>query len=123
MFAFAIMMTFPISLSAQVDTVVSKVYSWNELKQDGKENKFIAKGSGAVLAYMDWHTTTGQPGGFTHPLQKHEDEELIIIKEGQLKVTINDSSQVLGPGSVALFIPGDEHVLQNTEPQKQPTMF
>jgi (S)-ureidoglycine aminohydrolase len=115
--ATAITMFCFISCFAQSDTVVSKVYTWNNLKaekKDGNETKQIAKGSGTALAYMNWFTSTIAPGKSAHALAKHDDEELIIIKEGQLKVTTKDSSKVLGPGSIALFIPGDEHTLLNT---------
>ena len=105
-----------LSLSAQKDTVESKVYHWEELKltkEDSRERRQIVEGSGGVLAYMEWHATTIDPGKSPHAAHKHDDEEYIIIKEGQLKVTINDSSKVLGPGSFALFIPGDMHGFVN----------
>lgn len=114
--ASAIMLLFSISLSAQLDTVVSKVYTWNNLKvekQDSRERRQVAEGSGTALAYMEWHATTIDPGKAPHAPHKHDDEEYIIIKEGQLKVTVNDSSEVLGAGSFALFIPGDQHGLVN----------
>ena len=105
-----------LSLFAQKDTVESRVYFWNNLKtekQDTRERRQIAEGSGAALAYMEWHATTVDPGKAPHAPHKHDDEEFIIIKEGQLKITVNDSSKILGPGSFALFIPGDEHGLLN----------
>ena len=113
---FLILVLSNFSLLAQKDTVESKVYVWNNLKvskEDTRERRQIAEGSGAVLAYMEWHTTSIAPGTSPHASHKHEEEELIIIKEGQVKVTIKDSSKVLGPGSMALFIPGDEHGLFN----------
>lgn len=114
--ALAFTSLFTLSLTAQKDTVESRVYIWNDLKvekQDNRERRQIAEGSGAALAYMEWHCTTIEPGKAPHGSHKHDDEEYIIIKEGQVKVTINDSSKVLGPGSFALFIPGDEHGLLN----------
>lgn len=105
-----------ISLFAQKDTVESRVYVWNNLKtekQDTRERRQIAEGSGAALEYMEWHATTIDPGKSPHAPHKHDDEEFIIIKEGQLKITVNDSSRILDPGSFALFIPGDEHGLLN----------
>jgi (S)-ureidoglycine aminohydrolase len=106
-----------LSSFAQSDTVVSKVYTWQELKEkkkDGVETRKIASGSGAALAYMNWSIITMNAGKSSSRLEKHSDEELIIIREGQLKVSVRDSSKLLGPGSIALFMPGDEHELQNT---------
>jgi (S)-ureidoglycine aminohydrolase len=105
-----------LSVAAQIDTVESKVYTWNNLKaikQDNWEKRKIVVGSGSVLAYMEWDAITIDPGNSSHPPQKHDDEEYIIIKEGELKITLNDSSKVLGPGSFALFIPGDQHGIVN----------
>lgn len=114
---FIILVLSNFSLLAQKDTVESKVYVWNNLKiakEDTRERRQIATGSGAVLSYMEWHATTIDSGKSPHAPHKHDDEELIIVKEGELKVTVNDSSKVLGPGSIALFIPGDEHGLFNS---------
>lgn len=115
-FLFPVLLFCCITLYAQKDTVASTVYVWNDLKvekQDTRERRQIAEGSGAVLSYMEWHATTIDPGKSPHAPHKHNDEEFIIIKEGQLKVTIKDSSKILGPGSIALFNPGDEHGFVN----------
>jgi quercetin dioxygenase-like cupin family protein len=37
----------------------------------------------------------------------------MIVKEGQVKITINGISKILGPGSIAYAIPGDEHGIEN----------
>ncbi|MFA9389448.1 MAG: cupin domain-containing protein [Prolixibacteraceae bacterium] len=39
---------------------------------------------------------------------------MIIIKEGKLNVTIGEVSKVLGKGSIAVFMPGEEHLHYNT---------
>jgi (S)-ureidoglycine aminohydrolase len=112
----AVLLFCTLSVCAQNDTVQSKVYDWDGLKltkEDTRERRQIAEGSGGALAYMEWHATTLDPGKSPHTPHKHDDEEYIIIKEGQLRVTINDSSTVLGPGSFALFIPGDVHGFVN----------
>lgn len=105
-----------LSLLAQSDTVASKVYVWNILKvekQGSRESRPIAEGSGNVLSNMEWHVTTIEPGMAPHAPHRHADEEFIIVKEGQVKITIGDSSKQLGAGSFALFIPGDEHGIVN----------
>ncbi len=115
--ALAILLLNVVSAVAQTDTVVSKVYRWDNLKitkDNNREVRQIAEGSGTALSYMKWHATTVDAGKAPHAPHKHDEEELIIIKEGQLQVTVKDSSKTLGPGSVALFVPGDEHGLLNT---------
>jgi (S)-ureidoglycine aminohydrolase len=55
------------------------------------------------------------PGRSPHPLLAHPDtEELIIVKEGNLKVTTKGFSTIIGPGGVALIMPGDEHTFEST---------
>jgi (S)-ureidoglycine aminohydrolase len=53
-------------------------------------------------------------GEAPHPPHVHNDEEeLMIIKEGQVKITIAGKSKTLGPGSIAFAMPGDEHGIEN----------
>ena len=40
-------------------------------------------------------------------------EELIIVKDGQLTININDSSKTLGVGSITLIVAGDQQSFQN----------
>lgn len=101
---------------AQPKPILSDVYTWKTLpveKRPGSEKRSILEGSGPVLANLEIHATTIEPGTAPHAPHKHPEEEMIIIKEGKLKVTINGQSRILGPGSVALAIPGDEHGFEN----------
>lgn len=101
---------------AQVQPVSSGVYAWAKLpveKKAGSERRSILEGSGRALQHLEIHTTTLAPGAAPHAPHQHPDEELIIIREGSLKVTINGISRVLGPGSIALAMPGDTHGFEN----------
>ncbi len=113
--SFFILITF--HAIAQTDSVKSAVYSWKNLKSekvDGRERKQVLDGSTLDLAELEIHTSTLSARQSPHPPHVHEDfEELIIVKEGKLKVTIKDSSKILGPGGLALAIAGDQHGFQN----------
>lgn len=112
----AFLMTIATSLWAQNDTIVSKVYnlsSYKVEKEATRERRQLLEGKGAAAEYMEIHTTTIEPGKAPHAPHKHDDEEMIIVKEGKLKVTIEGQTKVLGPGSVALAIPGDMHGFEN----------
>ena len=66
------------------------------------------------MQYFEVHTSTLEPGKAPHPPHVHNDfEELIIVKEGQVKITIAGNSKILGPGSIAFAMPGDEHGIEN----------
>lgn len=97
--------------------VASDVYVWNAFKPAKKENrdkKEILQGRTKFLQTLEIHTSTLAPNAAAGPAHSHDDlEELVIVKEGKLKITQNDKTQILGPGSIALTLPGDTHQLAN----------
>jgi (S)-ureidoglycine aminohydrolase len=116
-----LVMIFPVLISfasaAQTQPIPSDVYRWQDLKvekEETRERRQVLDGSSRDLDLLEVHTSTLEPGKSPHAPHTHNDvEELIIVKEGRLKVTIKDQSKILGPGSVALAIPGEEHGFVN----------
>jgi len=54
------------------------------------------------------------PGGMApHAPHRHVHEEMLFIREGQMEVTINSQSAVLGPGSCAYMASNDVHGYRN----------
>ncbi|MGB3585206.1 MAG: cupin domain-containing protein [Tunicatimonas sp.] len=104
-------------VAAQQPSTESGAYHWEEAdisSSDIRVRRHFLKGSTRDLSYLELHATTLAPGQPLHPLHTHEDrEELIIIKEGSVEVAIEQEKQVVGPGSVALIMPGDQHNLTN----------
>lgn len=104
-------------LMAQNDTLPSKVYNWSAVpaqKSEGRERRDVLNGSTLDLSGLEIHTSTLGAGQTNHPFIAHNDaEELIIVKEGNLKVTIEDTSKILGPGGIALILAGDQQMFQN----------
>jgi (S)-ureidoglycine aminohydrolase len=106
------------SLVAQKpDSLPSLVYNWDKLKAVKEETRIrreIMEGSTTSLSYFEAHVSTLEPGKAPHPPHTHTDqEELIIVKEGRVKITINGVSKVMGAGSIAYAIPGEEHGIEN----------
>jgi len=102
------------SLQAQKnDSILSGVYYWNKLepiKEDTRVRRQVLEGKTFALEYFEIHASTLEPGKAPHPPHTHADqEELMIVKEGQVKITIARQSKILGPGSIAFAMPGDEH--------------
>jgi (S)-ureidoglycine aminohydrolase len=99
------------------DSLLSGVYYWNKLepvKEDTRVRRQILQGKTFALSYFEIHTSTLEPGNAPHPPHVHADqEELMIVKEGQVKITIAGQSKILGPGSIAFAMPGDEHGIEN----------
>jgi (S)-ureidoglycine aminohydrolase len=117
--AFAILIS--TGVCAQLDSLQAGVYKWNRLpvqKSGVRESRQILQGHTTDLNQLKIHTSTLGPGQTNHPLQAYDDrEELVVVKEGHLKVTINDSSKTLGPGSVVLIQAGDRQSFQNASDQ------
>lgn len=92
-------------------------YDWNNLevrKTKSGEKRQIFEGYTNELTYFEVHATTLNPGKAPHGSHVHSDmEELIIIKEGTVEQSINGKKKTLGPGSVILALPGDDHGIWN----------
>lgn len=100
----AIVLLITVSSSAQTDSLSSGVYSIKK-----------TAGSTTDLASFKAHTSTLAPGQTNHPLRAlNNADELVFVKEGLLKVNINDSSKTLGPGSIVFIMAGDKQNFQNS---------
>ena len=106
------------TMAAQkADSLLSGVYYWKNHQPKKEETSIIRRileGKTFALDYFEVHAATIEPGKIPQPSFMHSDqEELMIVKEGTLKITIAGKSKTLGPGSVAFVMPGDEHVVDN----------
>jgi quercetin dioxygenase-like cupin family protein len=66
-----------------------------------------------TLEKFEVHVTTLQPGMASHPPHHHPWEEMLLIKEGDVEVSINGKKQHAGPGYMIFFASNDPHNLQN----------
>lgn len=62
---------------------------------------------------VELHETELPTGQVPHPSHHHVHEEVILIREGTLEVTIAGKSVRMGPGSVAFVASGEEHGWRN----------
>ena len=62
---------------------------------------------------IEMHETELAPGEAPHPPHHHVHEEMILIREGTMAVTILGNTTQLGPGSVAYIASGEEHGWRN----------
>lgn len=107
----------PYSKAQKTDSLPPRVHELAKLetiKEQTRDRKQVMEGSTTALSYFEVHTTTIEPGRAAHPPHVHNDmEELVIVKEGQLKITIKGESKIVGPGSIGFAMPGDEHGFEN----------
>ncbi|MBK5292548.1 MAG: cupin domain-containing protein [Acidobacteriia bacterium] len=102
---------------AQQNQLPSKTYSFQDLA-------VRASGDDRSRALFDGLTHTGfrveahhselAPGLAPHPPHRHKNEEMLVIREGTIEVTISGKTSILGPGSVAFVASGEEHGWRNT---------
>ena len=109
---------FSLSTMAQLKPVNSGVYKWADhpvTVSEDRESRKILEGTSPHLDYLEIHATTQFPGAKPSAAHANDDiEECTIVKEGQMKVTIEGRSVVLGPGGVILVMPRQMHSLQNS---------
>jgi mannose-6-phosphate isomerase-like protein (cupin superfamily) len=96
--------------------LVSKAYPFAELK----ERKSGGNSSWAILNGQTWagcpievHETRLAPGASPHPPHHHAHEEMFLIREGTLEVTIAGQTARIGPGSAAYVASNDQHGVKN----------
>ncbi len=73
----------------------------------------VVKGPTATLEQLEVHVTTLNPGEQPHPPHKHPNEEMLIIREGQLETLSNGEWKRVGPGSVIFNASDVMHGLRN----------
>lgn len=107
----------PLRAQSPLLEVTSGVYAWNERpveQQETRERRPFFKGSTTHLSHFEVHASTLEAGKQPHGSHTHDrEEELVLVREGTLQVTIGRETHLLGPGSIALILPGDEHGFSN----------
>lgn len=102
---------------AQVKEVDSGKYEWAKLPvKEGNQRvgRKIMEGSSPHFSFLEMHATTQEKGAKPSPLHSQENiEELVIVKEGTVKLTLNGKSELLSEGSVGLIPPLTEQIMEN----------
>ena len=94
----------------------SRVFHFDDLQvKTNGQNKSRAVLNGATHTgfRIDMHMTELGPGQMPHAAHHHEHEEMIMIQQGTLEVTISGKSQKIGPGSTAFVASNEEHGWKN----------
>jgi quercetin dioxygenase-like cupin family protein len=94
----------------------SKTYRFEDLpvKTAGQmRSRAVLDGETHSGFAIEMHMTELGPGEASHPPHHHIHEEMVMIHEGTLEVTISGRSVKLGPGSTAYFASNVEHGARN----------
>lgn len=107
---------YPAATSAAPGMIRSGVFAWEKLPVQATKTGFrraVLDGPTPTYERLECHVTTLNPGLAAHAPHRHPDEEIIMIKEGTLEVTINGATTRTGTGSVIFLASNDEHGLRN----------
>jgi len=102
----------------QSDTLTAQVAEWSKLKISkgtADDKREVLKGSTRDLSMLTIDAVTIDSGHSIHMALLPQDV-LVIVKEGDLTVTIDKATKVLGPGGVALFAAGEKPGFMNRGP-------
>ena len=66
-----------------------------------------------TLDKFEVHITTLKPGMASHPPHRHAWEEMLLMKEGEVEVSLNGKKQHAGPGSLIFYASNDAHNATN----------
>ena len=104
------------ALHNAASTLKSGVFDWQKLvvaPTKTGERRAVLDGSTVTLAKLQSHVTSLHPRIAAHDAHRHPDEEIVLVREGQVEATINGQAEVGGPGSVFFFASYDLHGLRN----------
>jgi quercetin dioxygenase-like cupin family protein len=95
----------------------SALFTWESVpekptEQGGRRGVFAAPT--ATLDELEYHTTMLKPGGSPHAPHTHQNEELIIVKEGAVEAYVNGEWKPAPTGSLIFFASMVPHTVRNT---------
>jgi heat shock protein HslJ/quercetin dioxygenase-like cupin family protein len=94
----------------------SKVFDWAALKAvpiPNGERRAVLDGPTETVDLLHVHVTTLAPGKVSGPPVRHLQEEVLIVKDGEVEVSLDGTTQTAGPGSILFFAAGAVTGLRN----------
>ena len=102
--------------AGQSHVLPSHLYRYEDLPVHGEglnRGRPIFEGETHTGVAIELHETELAPGQMPHPPHHHPHEEMILVREGTMEVTIAGKSATLGPGGVGYVASGEEHGWRN----------
>jgi quercetin dioxygenase-like cupin family protein len=102
---------------AQAAALPSKVYGYADLEvrtnANNNKQRPVLDGPTHTGFMVEMHETELAPGMMPHSSHHHVHEEMLILREGTVEVTIEGKTTRLEPGSVAYVASNEEHGWRN----------
>ncbi len=103
------------------DALPSHCYRWEDLpvKVNGENrSREVFQGTTHSGFPIDMHETELAPGKAPHAPHRHAHEELVVLREGSLEVTIAGRTTTVSAGSVVYVASNQEHGWKNAGPTR-----
>jgi quercetin dioxygenase-like cupin family protein len=94
----------------------SGVYAWESLAAVPTkvgQRRAVFDSPTPTCARLECHVTTLNAGAAPHAPHHHPDEEIILVREGTMEVTIQGRPQQLTAGGIAFLASNEEHGFRN----------
>lgn len=94
----------------------SKAYRFEDLTVSGggpMRSRAILTGESHSGVLLDLHETELAAGQAPHAPHHHVHEEILLVREGHVEISMSGGKTVLGPGSVAYIASNEEHGWRN----------
>lgn len=114
--AAAVAMNAATKAAAQNAPLASNTYRFEDLAVHSNgpiRSRPVLRGETHTGLAIELHMTELAPGQAPHPPHRHVHEEMVMIQEGTLEVTIAGRAATLGPGSSAFVASNDHHGWRN----------
>lgn len=110
-----------LGLEADAEDVAlpSKAYPFENLpvRVNGEnKSRHVFGGKTHTGFLVELHETDLAPGSAPHPPHHHDHEEIFMMREGTLEVTIEGKTSRIGPGSAAYVASNEVHGIHNPGP-------
>jgi quercetin dioxygenase-like cupin family protein len=105
-----------LALAAPTTVLHSTVFDWNSMVAKPTPEgsvRSIYRGPTSTLNELEMHISTLNPGVASHPPHKHSNEEVIVIREGNLETLSHGKWVKAGPGSIIFEAANELHATRN----------
>ena len=95
----------------------STAWNWSDFtvkKTEVGELRSVVRQPTRTLDELEMHITTLNAGQSPHPPHTHPDEELLIVKEGNIESVLEGKTTPLGPGGIIFHASNQPHTVRNT---------
>ena len=96
--------------------LTSQIFEWSSLTPTpipNGERRMVVDGSTPTIDLLHVHVTSLAVGQVSGEAVRHPRDEVLIVKEGDVEVSLDGTTKVVGPGAILVFMSGAVTRLKN----------